>query len=237
MRARLPRPTPRPGAALLHAVERIGVREGLGIAAEHDGHVAQIAVDANAVLGGDHEVAGRRALLLGAVLGVGADVNDFLGIAQVVDQAVALVEQVVQVAEDGAEVFAGGDGAPSADGVEADGDRAFGQQRRRFVADDGVGMVDAEHEEADAVGRGLAVLAGAAGGGKFVCANDVLGAEVARAEAVAAGEDVRHFVQRHRGQAFGGGVSCGLNGLRKRGANVAAQRIVAARGLRRCARG
>ena len=126
---------PDQAAAFLHAVERIGVGEGLGIAAENDGHVAQIAVDANAVLGGDHEVAGGRALLLRAVLGIGADVNHFLGIAHVVDQAVALVEQIVQVAEDGAEVLAGGDGAPSADGVEADRDRAFGQQRRRFVAD------------------------------------------------------------------------------------------------------
>ena len=172
----------------LHAVERIGVGEGLGIAAENDGDVAQIAVHADAVFGGDHEVAGGRALLLRSVLGVGADVDDFLGIAQVVDQAVALVEQVVQVAEDGAEVFAGGDGAPSADGVEAHGHCAFGQQRRHFVADHRVGMVDAEDEEADAVGCGLAVFAGAAGGGEFVRADDVLGAEVARAQAVAAAE-------------------------------------------------
>ncbi len=187
---------PDEASALLDAVERIGVGEGLGIAAENDGHVAQIAVDANAVLGGDHEVAGRRALLFRTVLGVGADVNDFLGIAEVVGQAVALEEQIVEVAEDGAEVLAGGDGAPSADGVEADRDCALGQQRRRFVADDRVGMIDAEDEEADAVGGGLAVFAGAAGGGELVCADDVLGAEVARAEAVAAAEDVRHFAGR-----------------------------------------
>jgi hypothetical protein len=76
---------PDQAAALLHAVERVGVGEGLGIAAENDGDVAQIAVDADAVFGGDHEVAGGRALLLGAVLGIGADVDDFLGIAEVVD--------------------------------------------------------------------------------------------------------------------------------------------------------
>ena len=58
--------------------------EGLGIAAENDGHVAQIAVDADAVFGGDHEVAGGRALFLRAVFGVGADVDDFLGIAELV---------------------------------------------------------------------------------------------------------------------------------------------------------
>ena len=68
-------------AAGLNAVERVGVGEGLGIAAEDGGDVAQIAVDANALLGRDHEVAGRRALLLRAVLGIGADVDDFLGIA------------------------------------------------------------------------------------------------------------------------------------------------------------
>ena len=192
---------PNQAAALLHAVERIGVREGLGIAAENDRHVAQIAVDANAVLGRDHEVAGRRALLLRTVLGIGADVNHFLGIAQVVLQAVALEEQIVEVAENGAEVLAGGDGAPAADGVEAHGDRALGQQRRRFIGDDRVGVVDAENDEVHAVGCGLAVLARAAGGGEFECADDVLGAEVARAQAVAAAENVRNFGERGRPSA------------------------------------
>ena len=160
--------------------------EGLGIAAEHDSDVAQVAVDADALLGGDHEVAGRRALLFRTVLGIGADVDDFLGIAVLVDQAVAFKEQVVEIADDGAEVLAGGDSAPAADGVEADSDCAVGQQGRHFLADDGVGMVDAKNEEAVPVGSGLAVLAGAAGGGEFVSADDVLGAEVARAEAVGA---------------------------------------------------
>ena len=103
------------------------------------------------------------------------------------------IDQIVQVAEDRAQVLAGGDGAPAADGVEADRNRALGQQRRGLVADDRVGMVDAEDEEGNAVGGGLAVLAGAAGGGKFICADDVLGAEVARAEAVAAAVDLGNF--------------------------------------------
>ena len=75
---------PDQAAAFGHAVERVGVGEGLGVAAKNHGHVAQIAVDADAVFGGDHEVAGRRALLLRAVLGIGADVDDFLGIAELV---------------------------------------------------------------------------------------------------------------------------------------------------------
>ena len=202
MRARLRVRLPDQAAAFLHAVERIGVREGLGVAAENHRDVAQIAVDANAILGRDHEVAGRRALLLRAVLGIGADVDHFLGIAQFVVQAVALEEQIVQVAEDGAEIFAGGDGAPAADGVEAHGDRALGQQRRRLVGDDAVGMVDAQHDEVDAVRGGLAVFARAAGGGVLVGADDVLGAEVARAQAVAAAENARHLGERDRGQAF-----------------------------------
>ena len=73
---------PHEAAAFGHAVERVGVGEGLGIATENDGDVAQIAVDADAVFGGDHEVAGGRAFLLRTVLGIGADVDDFLGIAE-----------------------------------------------------------------------------------------------------------------------------------------------------------
>ena len=55
---------PDQASTLGHAVERVGVGEGFGIAAENDGDMAQIAVDADTVLGGDHEVAGGRALLL-----------------------------------------------------------------------------------------------------------------------------------------------------------------------------
>jgi len=36
-------------------------------------------------------------------------------------------------------------------------------------------MVDAQHKERNSVSRALAVLAGAAGGGELVCADDVLG--------------------------------------------------------------
>ena len=107
--------------------------ERLGIAAEHDVDVAQVAVDANAFGGGNHEVGRRRALLLGSVFRVGADVDDLLGFAELVDDLVAVVEQIVEVADDGAEVLAGRDGAPAADGMEADGDRLVGQQRRRVV--------------------------------------------------------------------------------------------------------
>ena len=217
---------PHQAAALLHSVERVGVREGLGIAAKHDGYVAQVAVDANAFLGRDHEVAGRRALLLRAVLGIGADVNHFLGIAQRVHFVVALVEQIVEVAENRAEIFAGGNRAPAADGMEAHGDCALGQQRRRFVGDDAIGVVDAENDKVRAIGRGLAVFARPAGGHVLECADDVLGAEVARTEAVAAAEEARHFGKLYLGQAVGS-----LHCFRKRGADVAAEGIVAGQRL------
>ena len=55
-------------------------------------------------------------------------------------------------------------------------------------------MIDAEDDEVFIVGRGLAVLAGAAGGGVFIRSDNVLRAEIARTQAVAAGVDVRHFV-------------------------------------------
>ncbi len=88
--------------------------------------------------------------------------------------------------------------------MEADGDRALGKQGRGFVADDRVGVVDAEDEEVDSIGGALAVFAGAVGGGEFVGADDVLGAEVAGAEAVAAAVDPGDFSQRDGGQAGGG---------------------------------
>ena len=116
---------PNERAAGLHAVERVGVGEGLGVATEDGGHMAEVAVDPDALLGGDHEVAGGRALFLRTVLGVGGDVDDFLGIAVLVHDLVAFVEEVVEVADDSAEIFAGSDGAPAANGVEADGDCAF----------------------------------------------------------------------------------------------------------------
>ena len=74
----------------------------------------------------------------------------------------------------------------------------------------------------------LAVLAGAARGGELVGADDVLGAEVARAEAVAAAEDaaaLRSSVIAGRPSAAGRPAV--VNGLRERGADVAAERVVA----------
>ena len=59
---------PNEAASLGHTVEGVGVRKSLGVAAEHDGHMPQIAVHPNALGRGDHEVGCRRAFLLRSVL-------------------------------------------------------------------------------------------------------------------------------------------------------------------------
>ncbi len=55
--------------------------------------MAQVAVDADAIFGGDHKVAGGRTFLFRTIVGVRADVNDFFGIAKLVVNAVALVDE------------------------------------------------------------------------------------------------------------------------------------------------
>jgi hypothetical protein len=95
------------------------------------------------------------------------------------------------------------------------------EQGRGLVADHGVGVIDAEDDEGFAVGEGLAVLARAAGGSVLVGAEDVLGAEVAGAETIGAGDDLGDFSERDFGNAGGA-----LDGLAQRGADVLAERIV-----------
>ena len=161
-------------AALRHPVERVAVGKGFRVAAEDDGDVTQVAVHPDPFRRGDHEVGGRRPLLFGPVFRVRADVDDLLGIPEFVDDLVAVVQQIVQVADDRAQVLAGRDRAPAADGVETHGDRPFGQQRRRLVGLHFVGVIDAEHEERDAIRRALPVLARALADRELVRAKRVL---------------------------------------------------------------
>ena len=213
---------PHQAAALGHPVERIGVRERLGIAAQHHRHVTQIAVDADPLWRGDHEICGRRAFLFRPVFRVRADVDDFLRVAEFVDELVALVEEIVEVADDRAEVLAGRDRAPAADRVEAHRDRVLGQERRCVARLHLVRVIDAEDHEGDAVRRTLAVLARALTGDELVRADRVLGTKVARSQAVDAGEQARHPIRRQRRDA-----RLALHRLVQRGADVAAHRVVA----------
>ena len=184
---------PDEGAALGHAVERVRVGEGLGVAAEDHGDVAQVAVHPDALGGHHQEVGGGGALLLRAVLGVRADVDDLAGPAQVVHHLVALGHVVVELADDRAQVLAGGDGAPAADGVEAHRDGALGQQRRRVGRLHFVGVIHAQDHEGGPVRSALPVLALAGPRGVLVGADDVLGPEVAGAQAVDAVEEPGHL--------------------------------------------
>ncbi len=133
--------------------------EGLGVAAEHDVHVVQVAVDPDALGRDDEEVVGGRALLLGAVLGVRADVEDLARPAQLVHARrarrgsrpnspmisprflpVVIMPQPPIECKRTAMACSG-----RSEGVSAEHDR--------------VGVIDAEDEEALAVGGGPAVLA------------------------------------------------------------------------------
>src|SRR5208282_3104150 len=103
------------------------------------------------------------------------------------------VKQVVQIAQDCAQVFARRDCAPAADGVEANGDRALGQKRRGFVGLHLIRMIDSEHHKRNSVGGTLAVGASTSASGKLVGAEDLLWPEVPRTTAVDAGEEAGHL--------------------------------------------
>ena len=217
---------PHETAALRHAVERVGVRERLGVAAQDDGDVTQVAVHPDPIRCRDHEVGGRRALLLRSVFGIRADVNDFLRISKFVDDLVPVVQQIVQVADDRAEVLAGRDRTPAADGMETDGNRPFRQERRRLVRLHFVGVIDAKNEERDAVSRAFPVLARPFADRELVRAEGMLGPEVARAEPVDPGEETRHLVRGHPREPL-----LVLQRLVQRRPDVASHRVVAGQRL------
>lgn len=155
------------------------MRECLRIAAEHDVDVAKVAIHANALRRGDHEISRGSAFFLRPILRIGADVNNLFRIARFIDNLVALVEQVVQIANNCPQILAGRDRAPPADRMETHSDRAFGQQRWRLIRLHCVRMIDAQHKERCSVRRSLAVLARACARGEFVSAEDMFRPEIA----------------------------------------------------------
>ena len=202
------------------------MRKRLWIAAEHDGDVAKVAVHANTLRCGNHEVSGRSTFLFRSVFRVRADVDDFLGIAKLVHDFVAIVKQIVEVSEDGAEVFPGGDRAPPADRVEAHGNGTLRQQRRRITGFHFVRMVNAEHHERDAVRGSLPVFAGPCPGGIFVGAENVLRPEVARPQAIDSREKPRHLFLSNGGETGLLRMPMHCQGFAQRGANIASHRVV-----------
>ena len=73
--------------------------------------------------------------------------DDLRGIPEFVDDLIAIVEQVVQVSDNRAQVLAGRDRAPAADGVEADRDVALGEQGGGVFRRHLVRVIDTEDEE------------------------------------------------------------------------------------------
>ena len=203
--------------------------ERLGIAAKHHVDVVQLAVHLNALWRHGEVVVRRRALFLRAIFRVGHDEELVLQLAKVVIGRGALGNNLAEVADDLAEVFAGGDHAPAADRVEPHRDRAVRQERRGVLRDDGVRVVDAQREIGFAVRGAFAVGALGLAGGKLVRAERVLRPEVARADAVTAPEDTRGFLRRN-GRQVAAELDHFLT-LAQRGADVPGQRVVAGHAL------
>ena len=124
--------------------------------------------------------------------------NDLFGVAKIIDNFVALIEEVVQIADDRSQVLTRRDRSPSADRVKAHSDGSLGQQRGRFVRLHLVGVVDAQHEERSSIACALAVLAGASASGKLVRTEDVLRPEVPRSQTVDTREEPRHLLSCDR---------------------------------------
>src|SRR5215472_1286562 len=87
---------PHQAATLGHAIERVGMCERLWITAKHDADMPKIAIDANPFGSCHHEIGSWGALFFGSIFGIGADVNDFLGVAEIIDYLVALIEEIIQ---------------------------------------------------------------------------------------------------------------------------------------------
>ncbi len=213
-------------APLFQAVDRIGVRERLRVAAQHHADVPEVAVHPDALRGDDEEVLRRGALLLRSVLRVGAHVHELVQPAELVARVLPLRHVLAEGPDDLAEVLAGRDHAPAADRVEPYRDGALGQQRRPLGCLDLVGVIDADDEEARAIGLRPAVLPRQRAGGKRVGAEDALRPEVARTEAIDPGEDPRHLGSRERGHAVRPRLAVRLEGPGEGRAQVPAQRVV-----------
>ena len=169
---------PDEAAALLQAFQRIGVREGLGIAAEHHVDMIELAVHLDLRRGDREVVVGGCALLFRPVLRVGHDVQLFDEETIGVVRRILLRNEGAEIADDRAQILARRDHAPTADRVKPHRDGPLGQKRRGVLADDGVGMVDTEHKERLAVARAGTVFAVRLADDKFVGAQRVFGAEV-----------------------------------------------------------
>ena len=186
--------------------------------------MVQLAVHLNALWRDRKIIVGRRALFLRAILGVGHDEQFVLKLADVVVGRVALGNDLSEVADDLAEVFAGGDHAPAADRVESNRDRAVRQEGRGVLRDDGVRVIDTKSEISFAIVGASTVGALGLAGGELVGAQGVFRPKVPRTDAVTTTEDARGFFGSDRRQIAA--ELGGLLALAQRGADVARHGVV-----------
>ena len=216
---------PHQHATALQPLQRVGVRERLRVAAEHHVHVIQLAIHLDLRRRHREVVVGGRALLLRPVLGVGHHEELVLENALLVVGGILCGQVLPEVADDRAQVLAGRDHPPTANRVEPHRNRPFRQQAGRILADHGIRVLHPQHEVALPILGGAAVGPGGNAGGELVRPDDVLGTEVARADAVGAAEEAGRFVWRDAGERAA--VARGFVGLAQGHTNVTGQRVVA----------
>ena len=127
--ARFPNQT----AALVEALQRVGVREGFRIAAQHHIDVIQLAVDADAFRRHHQIIIGRRAFFLGAIFRIGHDEELLHQPALVVVLGVLPRDQIAKFPHNRAEVFPCRNHAPAADGMKTHRNGLLRQQGGRVL--------------------------------------------------------------------------------------------------------
>ena len=83
---------PDEATAFTETVEWIRMRKRFWIATQHHIDMSQVAIHTDSFWRRHHEIGGWGTLLLRTIFGIGADMNDFLGITQLVHHLVALVK-------------------------------------------------------------------------------------------------------------------------------------------------
>src|ERR1043166_3767514 len=81
--------------------------------------------------------------------------------------------------------------------MEPDGDGFVREQGGRVFGNDGIWVIDADGEVSGAIGSSLAIFAAGLADGELVSAEDMLGTEIAGADAVGTAEEARGFLGSH----------------------------------------
>ena len=101
------------------------MRKRLRITAEYDVHVIQLAIHLNTLSRDGEKIICWRPFFLRTVLWVGHHEELVLQLAEIVVGGVSLGNDLSKIADNGAQVFTGGNHAPAANGMETNGNRTF----------------------------------------------------------------------------------------------------------------